>query len=277
MSCYAGKFTEGDSSVAMDGVNVLTASDQSHEASGSPDSTGGYVSKGYFDGYEDNQADQPPWGDGDGEVSPEEAMGWAQANHGGPDSGAGATLGADCECVCNTEGWLWDDPEGDVDYWHETGTPTYVGTLDIVQYGIIPTENGFQALLRFADNLPGSLDEGYHEYYANFDSDAPNYDGEGPTHDADMVYIARFLNGTWKMFRFAYNSENGLWENTLTESTVVIDGKTMLMNINTAESGIGFDADFAPTRMASWYQDEEMLDVGDDTETQYGDEGKHCL
>jgi hypothetical protein len=260
----------------MAGVNLLTASDRNTEAQGAPSGEGGWVSSAFFEGFEDGQADQPPWGDGDGEVAPEEAMAWAKDNHGGPDTGANAQLRADCECVCNSAGWTWDDPEDDLIYWYQPGEPDYVGHLDVIHYGIVPTETGFDAHLTTATDLPGSADMGFHEYYAVFDTALPNYGGGGVTHDGDTAYIAQFLNGVWKMFRFVYNDGLHEWQMQLTSSTVSIEGNELVMSVTTAESGLDFDAEFTPTRMATWYREDETLDAGDDTQIQYGRTGKRC-
>jgi len=277
ISCYAGNFTSGDHSIAQAGVNVLAASDKSTPAQGRPDGEGAYVSDAYFDAYEGSQADDPPNGDGDGEVSAEEAMDWAKNNHGGPDTGAGSQLGADCECVCNTPGWTWTDPEDDLIYWYIIGEPTYVGRLDIVEYGIVPFAGGFHALIRTATDLPGAADTGFHEYYAVFDTDLLNYDGEGVTHDGDTAYIAQFLNGQWKMFLFVYNFGAHNWILTPTTSTVAVDGQDLTMTIDNDEAGIDFNDEFAPTRMATWYREDETIDAGDDTEIQDGVAGHQCF
>ncbi|HPQ71629.1 MAG TPA: GEVED domain-containing protein [bacterium] len=277
ISCYAGNFTTGDNSIAQAGVNVLAASDKNTSARGRPNGDGAYVSNAYFEAYEGNQADDPPNGDGDGEVSAEEAMDWAKDNYGGPDTGASTQLGADCECVCNTPGWSWPDLENDLIYWYLVGEPTYVGHLDIIQYGIVPFAGGFYAQIRTATNLPGGADTGFHEYYAVFDTDLPNFVGEGVTHDGDTAYIAQFLNGVWKMFLFVYNDTSHTWVNTPTTSTVVVEGQDLTMTINNEEAGINFIEEFAPTRMATWYREDETIDAGDDTEIQDGTEGHHCF
>jgi len=162
-------------------------------------------------------------------------------------------------------------------YWYLVGEPTYVGHLDIIQYGIVPFAGGFYAQIRTATNLPGGADTGFHEYYAVFDTDLPNFVGEGVTHDGDTAYIAQFLNGVWKMFLFVYNDTSHTWVNTPTTSTVVVEGQDLTMTINNEEAGINFIEEFAPTRMATWYREDETIDAGDDTEIQDGTEGHHCF
>jgi len=276
-SCYSGNFSKGADSLAIDGVNLMTASNDSRKARGSADGSGGYVSEAYFGAFKDNQADNDPWGDGDGTVSPEEAMAYAKDSYGGPNTGADYHAGADCKCGCTLAEWEWDDPAEDLIFWEYEvkEPPTYVGHLDIIHYGIAITDDGFDAMITTANDLPGSGDTGFHEYYAVFDTALPNYTMPSPTHDGDTAYIAQFLDGNWTMFLFIYQDGIG-WMNTFTSSTVDIAGAEMLMHITTAESGIDFNSDFTPTRMATWYRQDGTINVGDDTEIQYGVKGGKC-
>ncbi len=302
-SCYSGTFLKGDNSVKLGGVNVLTSASDTKKSYGRGDGDGSYVSNAFWKAYENNQADAEPNGDGDGEVTPDEAMKWAKDNHGGKRSDPDTNPGADCDCRCdpsdddsgtdngtdddsgiddsdnetddtdggtdNETGLTWQDPENDLIYWYQAGTPAYVGHLDIIMYGIVPVQNGFDALITTATALPGEGDTGFHEYYASFDANpaAPNYMQPGPTYNADTAYIAQFLNGAWNMFLFQYFEGEG-WASIPTTSTVDVNGAELVMHIDAGEAGIEIGSSSQQVYMATWYKDNDELDVGDETTTQ---------
>jgi len=267
-SCYSGNFIDGDDTLELDGVNVLTSASKSKKSCGTPTGDGSYLSNAFWDAHKNGKADDPPGGNDDGEVSNEEAMEWAKENCGGPDSDPQTHAGADCDCVCVSPEWGWEDPENDMIFWYEPGDPAYVSHLDVLGYGIRQTPEGFDALITAAGDLPGPGDMFFHEYYATFDANPawPNFMEPGPTNEGDTAYIAQFLEGLWTMFLFKYLPGEG-WTQVDTTSTVETAGPGLVMHIDAAEAGVDIE-ETVPVHMATWYRESGCVDAGDDTAVQ---------
>jgi hypothetical protein len=166
--------------------------------------------------------------------------------------------------------WTWIDPPSDLISWKFKADPIYVGHLDIVSYGISLTDDGFDAHITTVEDLPGSTDSGFHEYYAVFDANAswPNFleAGDSPTGGGDTAYIAQFLEGNWKMFFFQYLPSGG-WTSQSTSSTVEVSGDTLVMHIDNVEAGIQ-DSQSVDVHMTTWYKEGDVTSVGDDSDVE---------
>jgi hypothetical protein len=284
LSCFSGFWVTPPTDCNRPGVNILTAASAFVESWASR-KTLHYVSSAFWDGYTglpgQQKADQTPYGNGDGKVTPDEAMRYAKFTYGGPRSNPQTHTNADCNCECDSElVWIWEDPEEDLIYWHTVGTPIYVGSLDIVQHGVRSINGGqevqngsaegewFEAFMSFAEDLPSSSDSGFREYYTVFDAhdDWPNYTEEGPTFSGDTAYIAQFLDGNWTMFLFQFLPGQG-WTMRSTTSTVAVNGKDLVMRIESAESGVDVTESWRPVYNATWYLEKGSTDAGDVTDT----------
>jgi hypothetical protein len=267
-SCYSGNFAGGDDSIAIPGVNVLTSADDNSSSYGRGDGNGSYVSNSYWDAFDGKKADAEPNGDGDGTVSQEEAMKWAKENYGGPNSDAGTSANADCDCLCGFEEWFWTDPIDDLIYWYVGGSPSYIDWVDIVNYGIVRTVEGIFAIMQVHGDFPGPAFVGFHEFYFVFDRDPAisNYDEPGPTSGGDTAYIAQFLDGVWTAFLFVYDGAN--WNNTATTAGLNVMGDTIEMFIDPVEVGLEFNGSPPPVHSASWYKENGNQDAGDDSTIQ---------
>jgi hypothetical protein len=121
-SCYSGKFLQGDSSLALPGLNVLTAASATSPAYAKLDGLekGEQVGDAFVQGFIDNKADEAPYGNGDGVTDPNEAQRYAQQAYNGlVQSDPQLEQNADCACSCETpscgNGELNEDEECDPD------------------------------------------------------------------------------------------------------------------------------------------------------------------
>ena len=122
MNCYSGGFLQGETSLEMPGLNVLTLTSADIKGTGRQ-GIGTAVGLAFADAFRDNQADA----DKDGETTTSEAMTWAREHyegHGKVDDRPAAgmpmkamydtdpqqTNGADCNCVCVKPGGCFDEP-----------------------------------------------------------------------------------------------------------------------------------------------------------------------
>ncbi|MBZ0270593.1 hypothetical protein K8I61_01040 [bacterium] len=269
-SCHSGNFTEGDDSMAIPGVNILTSASKDKSSYGQRNGDGSYVSNAFWDAFKDNQADNPPNGDGDGTVSPEEAMKWAEERYGGGRSDPQRHNGSDCNCVCETLDESWQDPPDDEFLWEGTGTPGDLPILDILFYGVGTITDYVVAYMQMAAILPLS-GPGFFEFYFAIDVDpfGQNYEGEGPPHDSDRVYIAAFNNQQWNIFRF--DAVLGEFQPQLTNATVDVIDNFLFFMIPQAE-GLDFQENLPPIRFATWTNagtpSDNQDDFGDETDVQ---------
>jgi len=120
MNCYSGGFLNGDASLGMPGLNVLTLTDDTIPGAGNQN-WGTAVGKAFVDAFRGDQADA----DQDGETTTDEAMKWAREHYDGvgnvtgrPAPGQKMTQmydtnpqqksGADCKCSCTKN--CFDEP-----------------------------------------------------------------------------------------------------------------------------------------------------------------------
>ena len=107
MSCYAGNFLKGDSSLGLPGVNVFANASSEVVSWGwiDGDDKGFIIGGTLRSAFTNDQADRAPNGNGDGVTTNEEAWRFASANY---DRGTNdqyksdpqSSVKADCNCVC---------------------------------------------------------------------------------------------------------------------------------------------------------------------------------
>ncbi|MCL4232917.1 MAG: hypothetical protein KJ042_00180 [Deltaproteobacteria bacterium] len=274
-SCYSGNFLEGDDSLKRDGVNTLTSASKSKSSYAKSDGDGSELSGSYWDAWENNQADDPPNGDDNGEVSNEEAMEWAKNNMGGPDSDPQTNFGADCECVCS----MPEDPPDDEDWWDDSGgDPPQTPFLDILSYATVFDETGVTAMIDVEGELPDA-GPGQFEWYMLLDAgpSAPNDPAPGRFQGADVFMVLQYNNGVFNLLLFKYNAGAENWQPVVDPGGETNhNGTHVVMHFPYAILGLT-PGDMAPFRAATWgLQDESQY--GDDTEwINYSDRRFACL
>lgn len=265
-SCHSGTFTEGDGGLDRDGINVLTSASKEKSSYSKPDGSGSELSGAFWDAFKNDQADDPPNGDGDGEVSIDEAMKWAKDHMGGPDSDPQSHYGADCECVCNTPPPPWDDPGDDLEFWYQSGTPVYIPFLDIVTYNLIPQGPNLIAEIQMFGEFPESPQLGFFEFYMVMDTDPskPNDENPGPANGGDQTIVVNYVDGVYNVFRFVYNASLGQWQPATTGAEFIVNNNMLTMIFPAAELGL-VPGDRPPFRAATWTKDNDNHDLGDST------------
>ncbi|MDP8255294.1 MAG: hypothetical protein P9M14_06060 [Candidatus Alcyoniella australis] len=262
-SCHSGHLVDGSSdAIDLPGVNVLTSASKNKVSYGRGDGDGSYVSNALWGAHENNQADDPPNGNDDGEVDPQEAMSWAKDNYKGNKSDPQTSLGGDCECVCTLPEWGWEDPEGDLIFWYGVpGSPTDTPGADVLTYGIKQTVEGFDAIITYADDL--DTVSSYTEWAVAFDSDpsSPNGEPTSPQAGADEYYVIfSEAPGVFELLRVSFNGSS--WAPVATSTTYEVDGDTLTLHIDPTEMGIVEDQD-VPVHAVTYFLDGDP--AGDDT------------